>query len=73
MGFLDLFRGQRKNPQKPPDIPIAHDDTGETIYSDDIILQLSNIKINTLTKSFFCDIILIIICAGVAEWQTRQT
>jgi hypothetical protein len=40
LGFLDLFRGQRKNPQKPPDIPIAHDDTGETIYSDDIISEI---------------------------------
>lgn len=40
MSLLDFFRGQKKNPQKPPDIPVASSDSGETLYSDDIVSEI---------------------------------
>ena len=40
MSLLDFFRGQKKNPQKPPDIPVASSDSGDTLYSDDIVSEI---------------------------------
>lgn len=37
MSLLDIFRGNKKPPEKPADVPVDRSDAGETLYADEIV------------------------------------
>ena len=42
MSLIDFFRGQRTNTEKPENIPIAQSGDGETLYTDEIVSQITS-------------------------------
>lgn len=42
MSILDIFRGRKESPAPPKSVPVDRDDSGDKIYSDDIVSMIHN-------------------------------